>query len=643
MRKKQISLTIDGTSMAVNEGTTIMEACEKLGINIPRLCYHPDLSLQGSCRVCVVEVKGMGFYMTSCSQKVWEGMEVQTNSPDIRQARRDIVELLLDNHPKDCQTCDRDGNCELQNLAYSLGVRARHFEGRRKEIPMDLSSHSVVRDAQKCVLCGRCVRVCGEIQGVHNLSQQGRGFTTVVAPAHGANMDESVCIQCGQCINVCPTAAFLEKRSAGGVWDAIADPEIHVVVQTAPSIRAAIGEGFGLPAGTPCTGKMVTALRRLGFDAVFDTDFAADLTIIEEAHEFLTRLKEGPLPMITSCSPGWINFMERFYPELIPHASSCRSPMGMMSALIKTYYARKKGIDPKKIYVVAVMPCVAKKYEAQSAGAYDRAWNSERGAASSEQRAGNSPLPPGEGQGVRVPLTDAVLTTRELIWMIKCYGINFPMLPDGEFDAPLGLASGAGDIFGTTGGVMEATLRAAAELVTGKPADRLEFTEVRAVEGLREVYVAIGEHNIRVGVANGLENAKTILNKVKAGKEQFHVIEVMACPGGCIGGGGQPYPAEGFRVLDPELLRKRAAALYASIPARNSASRTTTLPSRRFTTSSSWSPVRKSPMNSCTPAIAPNSREASDEPNRLCLFDRQLGIRAEHVPGSPGRADLPIH
>jgi iron-only hydrogenase group A len=546
MLKKKISLTIDSTPMVVDEGTTIMEACEQLGISIPRLCYHPDLSLEGSCRVCVVEVKGMGFYMTSCSQKVWEGMEVQTNSPDIRQARRDIVELLLDNHPKDCQTCERDGNCELQNLAYSLGVRARHFEGRRKEMPIDLSSHSVVRDAQKCVLCGRCIRVCGEIQGVHNLSQQGRGFGIVVSPAHGAKMDESVCIQCGQCINVCPTAAFLEKRSAGGVWDAIADPEVHVVVQTAPSIRAAIGEGFGLPAGTPCTGKMVTALRRLGFDGVFDTDFAADLTIIEEAHEFLTRFKEGPLPMITSCSPGWVNFMERFYPELIPHASTCRSPMSMMSALIKTYYAKKKGIDPKKIYVVAVMPCVAKKYEAHRPEHFIEL-----------------PSSAGEGQGVRVQLTDAVLTTRELIWMIKCYGINFTMLPDGEFDAPLGLASGAGDIFGTTGGVMEATLRAAAELVTGKPADRLEFTEVRAVEGLREVYVAIGEHNIHVAVANGLENAKTILDKVKAGKELFHVIEVMACPGGCIGGGGQPYPAKGYRVLDPELLRKRAAALYS--------------------------------------------------------------------------------
>jgi iron-only hydrogenase group A len=560
VRKKQVHLTIDGTPVTVPEGTTVMEACEALGIRIPRLCYHPDLSLMGSCRVCIVEVKDMGFYMTSCSQKVWEGMEVQTNSPEIRQARRDIVELLLDNHPKDCQTCERDGHCELQNLAYSMGVRARHFEGKRKRFPLDLSSYSVVRDSEKCVLCGRCVRVCAEIQGVYNLSQHGRGFNTVVAPAHMANMDESVCIQCGQCINVCPTAAFVEKRSAGAVWDAIADPEMHVVVQTAPSIRAAIGEGFGLPPGTPAAGKMVTALRRLGFDAVFDTDFGADLTIVEEAHEFLTRLKEGPLPMITSCSPGWINFLEKFYPELIPLASTCRSPMGMVSALVKTYYAQTKGIDPAKIYMVAVMPCVAKKYEARRPEHYlDLAapfGSAAEGDASPALKEGEQ-----AGPDTRVPLTDAVLTTRELIWMIKCYGIEFLKLPDGEFDAPLGLASGAGDIFGTTGGVMEATLRAASELVTGKPADRLEFTEVRAVEGLRETYVAIGDQNIHVAVANGLTNAKILLDKVKAG-EPFHVLEIMACPGGCIGGGGQPYPYEGYHVLDPELLRKRAAALY---------------------------------------------------------------------------------
>lgn len=535
MRKKKINLTIDGNKVSVPEGTTIMEAAEQLGIHIPRLCYHPDLSLAGSCRVCIVDVKGMGFYMASCSVAVWEGMEVQTNSPEIRQARRDIIELLLDNHPKDCQTCERDGNCELQNLAYSMGVRERLFEGERKEFPIEESSHSVVRNAEKCILCGRCVRVCSEIQGVNNLSQHGRGFHTVVGPAHLTEMDESVCIQCGQCINVCPTAAFLEKRSTEDVWAALADPKKHVVVQTAPSIRAAIGEGFGLKPGTPATGKMITALRVLGFDAVFDTDYAADLTIVEEAHEFLTRLKEGPLPMITSCSPGWVSFLERFYPGLIPHASTCKSPMSMLSSLIKTYYAEKKGIDPKDVYVVAVMPCVAKKFESRRPEHF---------------------APNGE------PYTDAVLTTRELIWMIKCYGINFTTLADGEFDSPLGLASGAGDIFGCTGGVMEATLRAASELVTGKPADRLEFTEVRAVEGLRETFVAIGEQVIHVGVANGLTNAKILLDKIVEGQEQFHVIEVMACPGGCVGGGGQPYPPEGVKVLDPELLRKRASALY---------------------------------------------------------------------------------
>jgi NADP-reducing hydrogenase subunit HndD len=535
-KKKQVTLTIDGNRITVDAGLTIMEAAKQLGIDIPRLCYHPDLSLAGSCRVCIVDVKEMGFYMAACSSQVWEGMEVQTNSPEIRQARRDIVELLVDNHPMDCQTCERDGNCELQNLAYSLGVRERLFEGQRKRFPIEDSSHSVVRTSEKCVLCGRCVRVCAEIQGVHNLTQHGRGFHTVVAPAHSARMDDSVCIQCGQCINVCPTAAFLEKSCTEEVWKALADPNLHVAVQTAPSIRAAIGEGFGLPPGTPATGRMITALRRLGFDAVFDTDFGADLTIVEEAHEFLTRLKEGPLPMITSCSPGWISFMEKFYPELIPHASSCRSPMSMLSVLTKTYYAEKKGVDPKNIYTVAVMPCVAKKYEASRSEHCDA-----------------------NGR----PYTDAVLTTRELIWMIKCYGIHFATLENGEFDAPLGIASGAGDIFGTTGGVMEATLRAASELVTGKPADRLEFTEVRAVEGLRETYVAIGEHNIHVGVANGITNAKKLLDKVKAGREQFHVIEVMACPGGCIGGGGQPYPPEGVKVLDPELLRKRASALYS--------------------------------------------------------------------------------
>lgn len=535
-RRKKVNLTIDGTNVTVPEGTTIMQAAEQIGIRIPRLCYHPDLSLAGSCRVCVVEVKDMGYYVASCSTPVWEGMEIRTNSPEIREARRDIVELLLDNHPMDCQTCERDGNCELQNLAYSLGVRERLYEGKRKDFPIDDSSVSVVRNPNKCILCGRCVRVCAEIQGVHNLSQHGRGFHTVVAPAHLVKMDESVCIQCGQCINVCPTAAFLEKSSTEAVWKALANPELHVVVQTAPSIRAAIGEGFGYPPGTPCTGKMITALRLLGFEAVFDTDLGADLTIVEEAHEFLTRLQSGgSLPMITSCSPGWISFLEKFYPELIPHASTCKSPMSMLSTLAKTYYAERMNIPPEKIFMVAVMPCVAKKYEAQR---------------------------PEHMMADGRPFTDAVLTTRELIWMIKCYGIDFTRLPDGQFDAPLGIASGAGDIFGTTGGVMEATLRAASRILTGKKPDRLEFTEVRAVEGLRDTYVAIGERNVHVAVANGLHNAKTLLNKVVSGEEHYDIIEVMACPGGCIGGGGQPYPTENYHVLDPQLLRKRASALY---------------------------------------------------------------------------------
>jgi len=533
---KMINIKIDDREVSVPEGTTVMEAAEKIGIHIPRLCYHPDLSLQGSCRVCIVEVKGFDFYTTSCSTKVWEGMEIKTNSPEIRQARRDIVELILDNHPQDCQTCERDGNCELQNLAYSLGVRERLFSGERKHFPIDKRSKSVVRVPEKCILCGRCVRVCAEVQGVYNLSQHGRGFNTQVMPAHGSAMDESVCIQCGQCIMVCPVAAFIEQSHTEKVWNALADPKKHVVIQTAPSIRAAIGEGFGMEPGTPATGKMVTALRLLGFDAIFDTNFGADLTIVEEAAEFLERIqKKERLPLLTSCSPGWINFLEKFYPEMIPYASTCRSPMSMTSVLIKTYYAEKMKKDPKDIFVVAVMPCVAKKFEA------DR----------DEHK-----MPDG------IPYTDAVLTTRELIWMIKCYGIDLKDLPDSDFDNPLGESSGAADIFGTTGGVMEAALRMACEVLTGLPPEKMEFTDVRAVEGLRETEVKFGNYKINVAVSNGLTNAKTILNKIISGEKQYHIVEIMACPGGCIGGGGQPYPPEGYHFLDPELLTKRAQALY---------------------------------------------------------------------------------
>jgi len=534
--KKQITLKIDGQTVTVPEGTTVMDAADTIGIHIPRLCYHPDLSLEGSCRVCIVKIEGFPSYVTSCSTKVSEGMNVMTNEPEIRQARRDIVELILDNHPSECQTCDRNSNCELQNLAYTVGVRERLFAGERKRYEIEDSGKSVVRDAEKCILCGRCVRVCHEVQGIYNLSQHNRGFATIVTPAHGDKMDDSVCIQCGQCINACPTASLQEKRHIDPVLKALGDPTKHVVVQVAPSIRAAIGEEFGYEPGTPCTGKLVTALRKIGFDKVFDSNFSADLTIIEEANELIQRVsKGGKLPLITSCSPGWINFMEKFYPELMPYASTCRSPMSMMSALLKTYYPKKFNIDPKDVYVVAIMPCVAKKYE------MDRPEHAIDG----------------------IKLTDAVLTTRELGWLIKSDGINFKNLEDDDFDTPLGESSGAADIFGTTGGVMEAALRTAAEKITGKPLDNVEFTDVRAVEGFRERTLQVGDLSLNIAVTNGLVNAKKLLEKVVTGEKQFHVIEIMACPGGCIGGGGQPYPPKGYKILDPILLQKRASALYS--------------------------------------------------------------------------------
>lgn len=532
----KISLTINGEQITVNEGTTIMAAADKMGFHIPRLCFHPSLSVEGACRVCIVKVEGINHFVTSCSTKVEEGMKVFTNSPEIRQARRDIIELILDNHPKDCQTCERDGNCELQNLAYAFGVRERLFEGKRKRYPLEDSSCAVVRDAEKCILCGRCIRVCAEVQGVTNLSQHYRGFHTLVCPAFEANMDDSVCVQCGQCINVCPTAAIQEKKHFENVWMALNDPTKHVVVQTAPSIRATIGEEFGFAPGMPCTGKMITALRMLGFDKVFDTNFGADLTILEESNELLKRIKTNEkLPLITSCSPGWINFMEKFYPELIPYASTCRSPMGMVSAMIKTYYAEKFNKKPEDIYVVAVMPCTAKKYEINRPEHYLNG----------------------------IKLTDAILTTRTAAWMIKSYGIDFSNLPDGEFDSPLGETTGASVLFGTTGGVMEAALRTAYENITGKTLQDVEFKEVRIVDGLIEKTLTIGNINLNIGVANGLTNAKKLLNKVINKEKEFHVIEIMACPGGCIGGGGQPYPKKGYVILDPKLLAKRREAIYA--------------------------------------------------------------------------------
>jgi iron-only hydrogenase group A len=537
MSSKIINLTVDGVAAKAEEGTTIMMAADSVGIRIPRLCYHPSLSVLGACRICIVEVEGMRNPVASCAYPVAEGMKVRTSSPLLRRLRRDIVELLLDNHPQDCQTCVRDGNCELQDLGYSLGVRERIFAGERKRFKRDTSSPTVFRDPEKCILCGRCVRVCEEVQGVANLAPQGRGFSCVVAPAHGGDMADSVCIHCGQCVNVCPTAAFIENDDTDVVLDALADPDKIVVVQTAPSIRAAVGEGFGYEPGTPTTGKLVTACRLMGFEKVFDTNIGADITIVEESAEFISRLSKGEkLPLITSCSPGWITFMERFYPELIPNASTCKSPMSMLSTLIKTYYAEKAGIDPRKVFVVAVMPCTAKKFEARRPE-HMAPWGS--------------------------PYTDAVLTTREFIWLAKCLGVDFRNLPDGAFDSPLGESSGAADIFGATGGVMEAALRTAYEKVTGEQCPSPDFKAVRGVEGVKETTVTLKGRKLNVGVANGLNNAKTLFDRVLTGKKTFHIVEIMACPGGCVGGGGQPYPPDGTYVLDPELVRKRAMALYA--------------------------------------------------------------------------------
>lgn len=533
---EKTNIIIDDTPLQVDADSTIMEAAELLGIKIPRLCYHPALSVEGACRICIVQVDGARNFLPSCATKVAEGMVIRTNSPEIRQARRDLLELILDNHPMDCQTCERDANCELQNLAYSLGVRERIFKGQRKRHEIESSSASVIRNAEKCILCRRCVRVCAEVQSVHNLTQLYRGTNTIVAPAFAAPMAESVCINCGQCINVCPVAAFLEKNSTEKIWQALADPGKHVVVQIAPSIRAAIGEGFDLSPGTPMTGQTVTALRRLGFDAVFDTNFGADLTIVEEATELVKRLQSGEkLPLLTSCSSGWVKFMEHFYPDLMPLASTCKSPMSMLSTLLKTYYAQMKDMNPKNIFVVGVMPCTAKKFEAER---------------------------PEFLHADGFPYTDAVLTTRELVWMIKAYGIDFVNLPKSEFDTPLGFSSGAADIFGATGGVMEAALRTAAEKITGQPLKDLNFFEVRAVEGLREAAIEIGGKVLNVAVADGLGNARIILDKIRSKEKQYHVVEIMACPGGCIGGGGQPYPTAGRYVLDPEVNRMRASALY---------------------------------------------------------------------------------
>ncbi|MCJ7822525.1 MAG: [FeFe] hydrogenase, group A, partial [Armatimonadetes bacterium] len=468
-----ISLTINGRAITAPAGATVLEAARAAGIHIPTLCHHADLRPEGACRVCLVEVEGQRALQPACVFKAAEGLVVNTDTHVVREARRTTVQLLLSSHPDDCLACVRNQNCELQSLAQEMGVQDRRYAGERQQFEKDDSSRAIVRDPEKCVLCRRCVRVCQEVQGIGAINVLERGWKSLVGPAFGLGLSEAVCVYCGQCIDRCPTGALTEYDAADDVWRALRDPDKHVVVQTAPAVRAAIGEEFGLPAGSLVTGEMVTGLRRLGFDRVFDTDFTADLTIMEEGHELIQRLTEGgKLPLITSCSPGWIRFIEYFYPDLLDHVSTCKSPQQMFGALAKTYYAEKAGVDPAKMVVVSVMPCTAKKFEASRP----------------EMRASGH-------QDV-----DYVLTTRELARMMRQAGIDLPGLERGEYDDPLGASTGAAVIFGATGGVMEAALRTAYEVVTGTTLESVEFDDVRGMEGIKDAKVALNGTTLSVAV-----------------------------------------------------------------------------------------------------------------------------------------------
>ncbi len=530
-----VNLKINGQPISVPEGTTILEAALANGIDIPTLCYLKDASVTGSCRMCVVEIVGARALQAACVYPVAEGIEVLTHSPKVKKARKNTLELILSNHDRKCLTCSRNQTCELQKLCDELGVTGITYEGIMNNYGIDESGTSIVRDNNKCILCRRCVNVCKNIQTIGVIDAQERGFETKIGCAFEHELGDTACVNCGQCIAACPTGALHEKYTTDEVFEAIADPDKYVVVQTAPAVRAALGEEFGLPMGTPVTGKMVAALRRLGFDKVFDTDTGADLTIMEEGNELLGRIKNGgKLPMITSCSPGWIKFCEHNFPEFIDNLSSCKSPHQMFGAVIKSYFAEKNNIDPKKIYVVSVMPCVAKKFECSR--------------------------PEMENGGLRD--VDAVITTRELAKMIREQGLLFNQLPDEAFDKPFGEASGAAHIFGVTGGVMEAALRTVYEILEEKPLEKLEFDAVRGTEGVKEATVNMGGMDVKVAIAHGLGNARKLLDAVKAGEKEYHFIEIMGCPGGCVTGGGQPIvSAKTYMTVDVKA--ERAKALYA--------------------------------------------------------------------------------
>ena len=537
----KVNIKLEGIPFEVEAGLTILEAAKACGFEIPSLCAfnHGECS-KGSCRVCLVEATGARGLVASCVYPVAEGMEITISSPKATAARRTSVELLLSNHNKNCQQCEKNGKCELLHVAKVTGARDNMYQGEQTPTTLDRLTPSIVRDTSKCILCGRCVERCKNAHGLGILGFEKRGFNTIVAPAENRSFANSPCILCGQCVSVCPTGALMEVSEIDKVDEAMRAGK-YVVVQTAPAVRAALGEEFDMPIGTLVTGKMVAALKRLGFKKVFDTNFAADLTIMEEASELLERIeKGGTLPMITSCSPGWVNYAEYNYGDLLPHLSSCKSPPEMFGAILKSFYCEKNGIDPKDMFVVSIMPCTAKKYEKER--------------------------PELSVNGLKD--VDAVLTTRELGKLIKRSGINFAKLPDAEFDNDIvGDYTGAGVIFGTTGGVMEAALRTAAYKLTGKELERGALTEVRGMAGIKEASYDLAGKQIKVAVAHGMKNAKVLLDQIREGKSEYHFIEIMGCPGGCVAGGGQPYvkpcflPNEDADILDT-FKAKRAAALY---------------------------------------------------------------------------------
>jgi len=529
-----VKLNIDGKDVEIEKGSTVLQAARKANIEIPTLCFLKDINQAGDCRMCIVDIEGRRGFVPSCITQVEEGMVVKTDTPAVNESRRIMLDLILSTHNRDCLTCTRNGNCELQTLAEKFGVTNVEYEGEKIAQTVDSLSPSIVRDTSKCIMCKRCVATCKNIQGISAIGVAGRGFESRITTTNDSSLNDVNCTFCGQCINACPVAALREKDETQYVWRKLREEGTYTIVQTAPAVRVALGEEFGLDIGTSVTGKMVTALKKMGFDKVFDTNTAADLTIMEEANEFLERLQNsGTLPMITSCSPGWIRFIEMNYPDLLNNLSTCKSPHQMFGAILKSYFAEKEGIDPAKICVVSVMPCVAKKFERTRE----------------------------EMKNDGLDNVDAVITTRELAKMIKQANLDFVNLEDTEFDNPMGEATGAGAIFGTTGGVMEAALRTAYETVTGDDLKKLEFEDVRGAEGIKKASVNLNGTELKVAVAHGLSNARKVLEEIKEGKADYQFVEIMACPGGCVMGGGQPIVSSKTRET-VDVRAKRAGALY---------------------------------------------------------------------------------